>query len=153
LNVSDLSGDTARRGGPSRHPHHIRGKQLVCAADTGDRATAHFTDETSASAGVLIGADGIRSTVRALIDPAAPQPRYAGLLGFGARRNDTRLPSKQGTMHLIFGKCALLRLPGARRLLRGVVREPATPPADDAGRDPAGQPRRLDAPTAGGIRR
>jgi 2-polyprenyl-6-methoxyphenol hydroxylase-like FAD-dependent oxidoreductase len=54
----------------------------------------------------LIGADGIRSAVRPLIDPAAPRPRYAGLLGFGARTDAAGLASTQGEMYLVFGKRA-----------------------------------------------
>src|SRR6266487_4983042 len=79
---------------------------LVDVADAGEAVTAHFADGTQASADVLIGADGIRSTVRSLIDPAAPQPRYAGLVSFGARVNDTGLASTGGKMHMVFGKRA-----------------------------------------------
>jgi FAD-dependent urate hydroxylase len=44
------------------------------------RVTADFSDGSRAEADLLIGADGIRSPVRALIDPAVPQPRYTGLM-------------------------------------------------------------------------
>lgn len=60
------------------------GKRLVAADHTADGVTARFADGTTATADVLIGADGIRSTVRELIDPAAPGPEFTGLLGFGA---------------------------------------------------------------------
>jgi 2-polyprenyl-6-methoxyphenol hydroxylase-like FAD-dependent oxidoreductase len=82
------------------------GRRLVDVTDSGTAVTAHFADGTQASADILIGADGIRSTVRPLIDPAAPQPRYAGLVSFGARMNDTGLDSTGGTMHMIFGRRA-----------------------------------------------
>lgn len=91
----------AERGIRTEH-----GKRLVEVTDTGEAVTAHFADGTQASADVLIGADGIRSTVRSLIDPAAPQPRYTGLLNFGARMTDTGLASTGGTMYMIFGKRA-----------------------------------------------
>ncbi|WP_055528487.1 FAD-dependent oxidoreductase [Streptomyces graminilatus] len=84
--------------------HH--GKRLVTATDTGSGVTAHFADGTRASADILIGADGIRSTVRSLIDSAAPQPHYAGLMGFGARLERSGLPSSDGVMYLCFGKRA-----------------------------------------------
>jgi len=96
-----LHDEAARRGIRSEH-----GKRLVDVADAGEAVTAHFADGTQASADVLIGADGIRSTVRSLIDPAAPQPRYAGLVSFGARVNDTGLASTGGKMHMVFGKRA-----------------------------------------------
>lgn len=96
-----LYDEAAQRGIRTEH-----GKRLVDVIDTDGAVTAHFADGTQASADILIGADGIRSTVRALIDPAAPQPRYAGLLNFGARMNDTGLASTGGKMHMIFGKRA-----------------------------------------------
>lgn len=60
------------------------GKRLVAAERSAGGVTAHFADGSTATADVLIGADGIRSTVRELIDPAAPGPEFTGLLGFGA---------------------------------------------------------------------
>lgn len=82
------------------------GKRLVRATDTPDGVTAHFADGTAATADVLIGADGIRSTVRTLIDPDAPEPRYAGLISFGARVDKPGLPSTLGKMLMSFGKQA-----------------------------------------------
>lgn len=82
------------------------GKRLVRAEESADGVTAYFEDGTDATADVLIGADGIRSTVRGLIDPQAPEPRYAGLLGLGGRCEHTDLPSTGGTMFLMFGKRA-----------------------------------------------
>jgi 2-polyprenyl-6-methoxyphenol hydroxylase-like FAD-dependent oxidoreductase len=84
----------------------IGGKRLIGARDTGSAVTALFSDGTEATADILIGADGIRSTVRSLIDPAAPQPRYAGMLGFGGLLADTGLESTHGKMHMVFGKHA-----------------------------------------------
>ncbi|MET7702416.1 NAD(P)/FAD-dependent oxidoreductase [Streptomyces sp. NPDC005485] len=94
--------DEARRR--SVPVHH--GKRLTGTTDTARGITAHFADGTRASADILIGADGIRSTVRPLIDPAAPQPHYAGLVCFGARLHDSGLPSTDGVMYMCFGKRA-----------------------------------------------
>lgn len=82
------------------------GKRLVRAEETTDGVTAYFADGSQASADILIGADGIRSTVRKIIDPDAPEPRYTGLLGFGARDSATTAPSTGGRMHLAFGRRA-----------------------------------------------
>jgi FAD-dependent urate hydroxylase len=82
------------------------GKRLSDARDTGDGVTASFADGSQASADVLIGADGIRSVVRSLIDPAAPAPRYCGLLGFGSDMAATGQASTHGKMHMVFGKRA-----------------------------------------------
>jgi 2-polyprenyl-6-methoxyphenol hydroxylase-like FAD-dependent oxidoreductase len=39
-----------------------------------------FADGSHADGDVVVGADGIRSLVRTAIDPAAPEPRYTGLM-------------------------------------------------------------------------
>ncbi|GAA1400914.1 FAD-dependent oxidoreductase [Catellatospora coxensis] len=101
-----LYGEAARRGIAVEH-----GKRLVSAEHLGSPAApagvrAHFADGTTAEADVLIGADGIRSTVRTLIDPGAPKPRYTGLLGFGCLSTGTGLPSTGDAMHMMFGKRA-----------------------------------------------
>jgi 2-polyprenyl-6-methoxyphenol hydroxylase-like FAD-dependent oxidoreductase len=82
------------------------GKRLVSVTETPGAVTAHFADGSQATADLLVGADGIRSTVRGLIDPSAPQPRYAGLTSFGGRMDDTGEPSTNGAMHMVFGKRA-----------------------------------------------
>jgi len=96
-----LHDEAARRGIRTQF-----GKRLEDADAAAETVTAHFADGTHASADILIGADGIRSTVRSLIDPAAPQPRYAGLISFAARMHDTGLAPTGGKMHMIFGKRA-----------------------------------------------
>nr|WP_202512437.1 FAD-dependent monooxygenase [Streptomyces sp. SID3343] len=84
------------------------GKRLVGVDEAPDGVTARFADGTTAGADILIGADGIRSTVRTLIDPAAPEPQYVGLLGFGvgtyAANGAASGPA--GVMHFAFGKRA-----------------------------------------------
>ncbi|MCO5997681.1 FAD-dependent oxidoreductase [Actinoallomurus rhizosphaericola] len=81
------------------------GKRLVAAEDGPDGVTARFADGTSARADVLIGADGIRSTVRSLIDPDAPGPDYTGLLGLGGLA-DVDLDVAPGTTTFAYGKRA-----------------------------------------------
>ncbi|HEX3779355.1 MAG TPA: NAD(P)/FAD-dependent oxidoreductase [Pseudonocardiaceae bacterium] len=85
------------------------GKRLTRATEHADGVTASFADGTTASADILIGADGVRSTVRSLIDPTAPAPGYTGLLGFGGfveADAGVGLPSTSGAMHMCFGKKA-----------------------------------------------
>jgi len=81
-----------------------QGKRLTHIDETSRGFDARFADGTSASGDVLIGADGIRSTVRSLIDPDAPGPRYAGLISFGAQLRESGLPSTAGKMNMSFGK-------------------------------------------------
>ncbi|MGW5861923.1 FAD-dependent monooxygenase [Streptomyces sp. NPDC055239] len=84
-----------------------RGKRLLDATDTGTGVTARFSDGSLAKADILIGADGLRSTVRSLIDPSTPKPHYAGMLTFSASvPRPTDLPSTEGVLYMCFGKKA-----------------------------------------------
>ncbi|MEU7768894.1 FAD-dependent monooxygenase [Nocardia sp. NPDC049190] len=81
------------------------GKRLFDVREEASGITARFTDGSTATADVLIGADGIHSTVRGLIDPNAPGPDYTGMLGFGAiTEYDAALAPD--TMTFAFGKQA-----------------------------------------------
>lgn len=77
-------------------------KRLVRVDEGGDGVTAHFADGTSATADILIGADGIKSAVRTLIDPHAPTADYTGMLGFGAY-TESAFDIPQETMVFAFG--------------------------------------------------
>ncbi|HET6502268.1 MAG TPA: NAD(P)/FAD-dependent oxidoreductase [Amycolatopsis sp.] len=81
------------------------GKRLESAEDGADGVTARFADGSTEKADVLIGADGIHSTVRGLIDPDAPGPGYTGLLGLEAVV-DRPVEVETGTMCFAFGKRA-----------------------------------------------
>jgi FAD-dependent urate hydroxylase len=86
------------------------GKRLIRLDDKEDGVTAHFSDGSSATGDILVGADGIRSAVRPLIDPAAPSPRYTGLLAFAGRPTPgttVDLPSTRGSLEMIYGKRAV----------------------------------------------
>ncbi|MFC6017283.1 FAD-dependent oxidoreductase [Plantactinospora solaniradicis] len=96
-----LYAEATRRGIQIAH-----GRRLVDVTETAEAVTAHFADGTSAGADVLVGADGLRSTTRALIAPDAPRPRYTGLVSFGARLDRTGLTSTGGRMHMVFGRQA-----------------------------------------------
>ncbi|SCG64098.1 FAD-dependent oxidoreductase [Micromonospora halophytica] len=79
------------------------GRRLVDVRETDTGVTARFADGGTATADVLIGADGVRSTVRALIDPDDPGPRFTGLLGFEAvARHEVDV--EPGTMTFTFGR-------------------------------------------------
>src|SRR5215468_2721421 len=66
---------------------------------------ARFADGTSATGELLIGADGVHSVTRALIDPAAPAPRYVGLVNFGGYTPGMAV-ADPGTWYMVFGKRA-----------------------------------------------
>ncbi|MFI6316831.1 FAD-dependent oxidoreductase [Nonomuraea sp. NPDC050556] len=83
------------------------GKQLVAAKETADEVTAYFADGTTASADILVGADGIRSTVRVLIDKDAPGPEYGGVLSFGGYAVGSGVVLEPGVMYFTFGTAFL----------------------------------------------
>jgi len=84
------------------------GRRLVSVGETEAGVTAHFADGSSARGSVLIGADGIRSTVRKLLDGGAPDPKYVGLLGFGGYAVDSGVSEPADTMYFAMGKRAFL---------------------------------------------
>lgn len=89
----------ARRGIPV-----VRGKRLVDVEATGGGVRARFADGGVAEADVLVGADGIRSVTRTLIDPAAPRPQYVGFLNTAGYASGLDLDVRPGVNHLVFGK-------------------------------------------------
>ncbi|GAA4251479.1 FAD-dependent oxidoreductase [Dactylosporangium darangshiense] len=57
----------------------VTGARLTGLDETADGVTVRLDDGGTDAADVVVAADGIWSTVRALLDPAAPVPQYAGL--------------------------------------------------------------------------
>jgi FAD-dependent urate hydroxylase len=83
------------------------GKRLIHAAPTPDGGVlARFDDGSQAAGDLLIGADGIHSVTRRLIDPAAPEGRYVGLVNFGGYTPDAAPGGEAGAWHMIFGRRA-----------------------------------------------
>ncbi|MGH3909111.1 MAG: FAD-dependent oxidoreductase [Pseudonocardiaceae bacterium] len=83
-----------------------RGKQLIRVATHDRDLTAFFSDQTQARGDVLIGADGLHSTVRTLIDPATAAPRYVGQRIFYGYSTDTTVRSDPDHFHVIRGTTA-----------------------------------------------
>jgi FAD-dependent urate hydroxylase len=82
-------------------------KRLVDAAATPDGGVvARFDDSTTATADVLVGADGVHSATRRLIDPTAPQGRYVGLVNFGGYTSEPAPGAEPGNWYMIFGRRA-----------------------------------------------
>jgi FAD-dependent urate hydroxylase len=82
------------------------GKRLVDAEPTDDGVRALFEDGTDATGAVLIGADGVHSAARRLIDPDAPAPTYVGLVNLGGYARGVPVQAEPGSYTLIFGKRA-----------------------------------------------
>jgi 2-polyprenyl-6-methoxyphenol hydroxylase-like FAD-dependent oxidoreductase len=80
------------------------GKRLIDAAPAPDGGVlAHLDDGSRAAGDLLIGADGIHSVTRRLIDPAAPEGRYVGLVNFGGYTPDAAPAGERGAWHMICG--------------------------------------------------
>jgi 2-polyprenyl-6-methoxyphenol hydroxylase-like FAD-dependent oxidoreductase len=84
------------------------GKRLVRIDETPEQIVAHFADGDWVSADILVGADGIRSTVRSLIDSQAPGPRYVGHIGFGGLAANSAFRGEPRTMYFANGKRAFM---------------------------------------------
>jgi 2-polyprenyl-6-methoxyphenol hydroxylase-like FAD-dependent oxidoreductase len=81
------------------------GKRLTDASLKSDGVTAVFEDGSSATGDLLIGADGLRSRTRSLIDPAAPRARHLGLLNTGGfAPAGLKVPGEPGVQNFIFGR-------------------------------------------------
>jgi FAD-dependent urate hydroxylase len=82
------------------------GKRLVSAEETGDGVRAVFADGSEATGDLLIGCDGVHSTVRRIIDAGAPDPTYVGLLNTGGFAQGVNVGTEPGSYEMIFGKRA-----------------------------------------------
>jgi 2-polyprenyl-6-methoxyphenol hydroxylase-like FAD-dependent oxidoreductase len=96
-----LHDEAIRRGIRTEH-----GKRLIDAETTPDGVVARFEDSTQAEGDLLIGADGIHSRTRRIIDPAAPGPRYTGLGNIGGFTRDASVDTKPGIYAMVWGKRA-----------------------------------------------
>lgn len=83
-----------------------RGRRLASAEQNADGIRAVFHDGTEEQGDVLIGCDGIHSTVRRIIDPHAPAPRYTGLITTGGYATGIDTDIDPGNYEMIFGRRA-----------------------------------------------
>ena len=96
-----LRDEAVRRGARVEY-----GKRLVDAETTLGGVTARFEDGTEAEGDLLIGADGIHSRTRLIIDPSAPGARYVPVLNIGGYARGVTVQAEPGTFRMVFGKRA-----------------------------------------------
>ncbi len=82
--------------------HIVTGERLVDATTTPHGVRAEFSSGRTAEADLLIGADGIRSATRRILDPHAPEPVYAGL--YHASGTASGLGLEPGRFNMIFAR-------------------------------------------------
>ncbi|MFJ9407684.1 FAD-dependent monooxygenase [Streptomyces sp. NPDC101393] len=102
-----LHAEAARRGIPVHHGKRLVGAETVHSSE-GKRVVASFADGSAAEGDLLIGADGLHSVTRTLIDPAAPRPRYTGQNTVCGYTPDAKNPPAPDTYTMISGKRAFL---------------------------------------------
>jgi 2-polyprenyl-6-methoxyphenol hydroxylase-like FAD-dependent oxidoreductase len=89
------------RGIPVEH-----GRRVVRAAATAGGVEVRFAGGGHAEGDVLVGADGIHSPTRRLIDPQAPIPRYTGQHVVYGYADGTPAGSAPDAYHMVFGSRA-----------------------------------------------
>ena len=82
------------------------GRRLKTAVAVPDGVLTTFDDGGTAAGDLLIGADGVHSAVRRIIDPAAPSGRYVGLTNFGGVTHGAANGIEPEAWHLVFGRRA-----------------------------------------------
>jgi FAD-dependent urate hydroxylase len=87
----------------------VYGKRLTDVEESHEGVRAIFHDGTTAQADIVVGADGLRSRVRTLIDPTSPPPRNIPLLNTGGIvpagvLRPGLIDVEAGRMKMVFGK-------------------------------------------------
>nr|GID85967.1 FAD-dependent oxidoreductase [Actinoplanes derwentensis] len=85
------------------------GHRLTAATTTPEGVVAEFGAAATVAAELLVGADGLHSRTRKVLDPQAPAPHHLGLLNAGGFTDgpvDRRLAPPPGVMRMSFGRRA-----------------------------------------------
>jgi 2-polyprenyl-6-methoxyphenol hydroxylase-like FAD-dependent oxidoreductase len=80
------------------------GSRLTDVHDTGDAVTAVFADGHTETADLLVGADGVRSAVRTLVDPGCPPPRFVPVLNTAGYSTHVPAGAEVGRLTMVFGR-------------------------------------------------
>ncbi|MGH3755141.1 MAG: FAD-dependent monooxygenase [Pseudonocardiaceae bacterium] len=79
-------------------------KRLAEAEGTAAGVRATFEDGSQAEGDLLVGADGLHSQVRRIIDPAAPAVQYTRFLQIGGQATGISVDAEPGVFHIVFGR-------------------------------------------------
>ncbi|MFB8209034.1 FAD-dependent monooxygenase [Streptomyces sp. NPDC056010] len=123
--------ETLRTEALAAGAHLVTGERLVDAAATGTGVRAVFASGRTAEASLLVGADGIHSVTRTLLDPDASVPAYAGLYSISGVSEG--VPVEPGVFHMTFarnGAFLHLAAPDGRVWWSAQVASPGEPDLD-----------------------
>ncbi|WP_324605664.1 FAD-dependent monooxygenase [Streptomyces ipomoeae] len=84
----------------------LTGKRLKALDESAGGVTAYFSDGSSASGDLLVGCDGVHSTVRRLILPEFATAPYTGLINIGGFTPAAGLGLAPGEHRMMFGRRA-----------------------------------------------
>jgi 2-polyprenyl-6-methoxyphenol hydroxylase-like FAD-dependent oxidoreductase len=98
-----LADEATHRGVEVRYDSRV-----VDVTSRPDGVTAHLADGSTLDGDLLVGADGVHSIVRGVIDPAATPARYVGLTNFGGVTESTPIAAQLAPRrwHFVFGSQA-----------------------------------------------
>ncbi len=82
----------------------VSGARLEAVEEHPNGLRARFADGRIEDGDLLIGADGVGSPTRRLIDPGAPEPVYSGLVGLGGFARVEGLEPTPETQYFVFGR-------------------------------------------------
>jgi 2-polyprenyl-6-methoxyphenol hydroxylase-like FAD-dependent oxidoreductase len=91
-----------RRVAAERGATITTGARVTAASADADGVTVRLSDGGTRRADLLVGADGIWSTLRTTLDPAAPTPRYAGLFTISGIAEG--IPTEPGYFNMTFAR-------------------------------------------------
>ncbi|GHF29171.1 FAD-dependent oxidoreductase [Streptomyces mashuensis] len=95
-----LREEAARRGIPLAY-----GRRLVdVVRGPGGKVVAVFADGSRAEGDLIIGADGLHSRTRRVLDPDAPRPRHTGQVTVCGRTRAPGHAAPPGTYRMMYGK-------------------------------------------------
>lgn len=92
-----LLGEAERRGIDIQF-----GRKVLAARSQEEFAVIEFDDGDTATAAIVVGADGLRSSIRQSAFPDFPEPYFTGLVGVGGIV-DADVPATGGAMRMVFG--------------------------------------------------
>jgi FAD-dependent urate hydroxylase len=103
IDRSDLYGALIEEAGLQGVPFEY-GKRFTGLKTSDDGVRIEFEDGTYADGDILIGADGLWSKVRKIVDPDAPEPHEIASVSAGGVAEEIEIDGEPGEWHAYFGK-------------------------------------------------